>query len=104
MKAFRAVPAVRRQLSTSASVIGTEKWRAAAARDLKDSKGMKIEDLVWDSPEGIKVKPVYIPEDIKDLTLPPPPGLYPYTRGPRATMYTVKASRFLFLLHTRTLL
>ena len=51
---------------------------------------MTLDDLVWESPEGIKVKPVYVEDDIKGLELPPPPGLYPYTRGPRATMYTVR--------------
>ena len=31
---------------------------------------MTLEDLVWRSPEGIKVKPIYVPEDLKDVSLP----------------------------------
>jgi len=40
------------------------------------------------TPEGIKVKPVYTSADA-----PPTeelPGVYPFTRGPYASMYTAK--------------
>jgi hypothetical protein len=73
---IRAAAARRRLLSSSSSTgipaaaIGSDKWRTAAARDLKESKGMTIENLVWESPEGIPVKPIYVQDDIKDLTLP----------------------------------
>ena len=51
-----------------------------------------MEDLIWTSPEGIQVKPVYTAKDVENIKpeLIPPPGLYPYTRGVRATMYTIK--------------
>ncbi len=46
---------------------------------------MKLpEDLEKVTPEGIKLKPVYT--DGKGEL----PGVYPYTRGPYATMYTSK--------------
>ncbi|MFQ8430610.1 methylmalonyl-CoA mutase [Amaricoccus sp. W119] len=60
-------------------------WRALATRELK---GAEPESLVWNTPEGIDVKPLYTAEDLKGLDhLDTLPGLAPYTRGPRATMY-----------------
>ena len=60
-------------------------WYDLAVKELKDKK---IEDLFWETPEGIKVKPLYTKEDVKDLRHEIGlPGLPPFTRGPRATMY-----------------
>lgn len=51
----------------------------------KELGGVKTpEDLEKITPEGIKLKPVYT--DGKGEL----PGVYPYTRGPYATMYTSK--------------
>ena len=54
----------------------------------KQMKGKSIDTLIWDTPEGIQVKPLYTAEDLENLehvnTLP---GLAPYVRGPMATMY-----------------
>jgi methylmalonyl-CoA mutase len=62
-----------------------EKWAEAAAKELK---GKSPDDLVWQTPEGIAVKPLYTAADLEGLehvnTLP---GFAPYVRGPRATMY-----------------
>ncbi|MDF2767132.1 MAG: scpA 2, partial [Rhodospirillales bacterium] len=44
--------------------------------------------LVWDTPEGIPVKPLYTADDLAGLELETLPGFAPYTRGPRATMYS----------------
>lgn len=64
------------------------KWAALAEKELK---GKPVSDLNWKSPEGITVKPLYTAEDIENLecvnTLP---GLAPYVRGPKATMFTVR--------------
>ena len=61
-------------------------WADAASKDLK---GADPADLVWETPEGIAVKPIYTAADLEargDVdTLP---GFAPYTRGVRATMYT----------------
>ena len=61
-------------------------WADAASKDLK---GADPADLVWQTPEGIAVKPLYTAADLEELgevdTLP---GFAPYTRGVRATMYT----------------
>ncbi|MBW0104271.1 methylmalonyl-CoA mutase [Pseudonocardia sp. KRD291] len=43
----------------------------------------------WEAPEGIGVKPLYVPGDVADLDfLRTYPGITPYLRGPYATMYT----------------
>ena len=55
---------------------------------LKESKGKKIEDLVWKSAEGIDVKPLYTKADMGSVEFPDTmPGLEPFIRGPKATMY-----------------
>ncbi len=61
-------------------------WEALAARELK---GRETATLTWNTPEGIPVKPVYTVEDTQGLAhLGGMPGVAPFTRGPRATMYT----------------
>ena len=61
-------------------------WKALAEKELR---GRPLEDLTWNTPEGIAVQPLYTAEDAEGLahtgTLP---GVAPFTRGPRATMYT----------------
>ena len=60
-------------------------WRALAE---KESKGRDPEELVWQTPEGIPVKPLYTKEDLEGLTgLDSLPGFAPFLRGPKATMY-----------------
>jgi len=61
------------------------RWRELASVELR---GADPDRLVWDTPEGLNVKALYTAADIEDLefanTLP---GLAPFVRGPRATMY-----------------
>ena len=60
-------------------------WRKLAAADLK---GASPETLVWQTPEGIAVKPLYTAADLEGLEdAESLPGFPPYLRGPRATMY-----------------
>ncbi|NNL65918.1 MAG: methylmalonyl-CoA mutase [Myxococcales bacterium] len=62
-----------------------EAWRKLAGKDLR---GGDPDDLVWESPEGLRVKPLYTAEDLEKLEdTDTVPGLAPYLRGPRATMY-----------------
>ena len=62
-----------------------ENWEDLAKRELK---GGDPDDLVWQTPEGIAVKPLYTAADLEGLeTLGSLPGFPPYLRGPRATMY-----------------
>ena len=59
-------------------------WAALAAKELKRSP----ETLVWETPEGLAVKPLYTEADHEGLKhLGSLPGLAPFVRGPRATMY-----------------
>jgi methylmalonyl-CoA mutase len=61
------------------------KWRALAAKELK---GADPESLTWNTLEGIAVKPLYTAADVAGLPqMGELPGLAPYTRGVRATMY-----------------
>ncbi len=61
------------------------KWRELAAKELR---GKDVDDLFWKSPEGIAVKPLYTAADLEGLPhLDTLPGVAPYVRGPRATMY-----------------
>lgn len=53
----------------------------------KETKGKSPEDFVWDTPEGIAVKPVYTAEDLADVDTNDLPGFAPFKRGPKATMY-----------------
>ena len=65
-----------------------EAWRKAAA---KSAPGGNVDSLVWTTPEGIPVKPLYTAADLKGLPLTDTlPGFAPYVRGPQATMYAVR--------------
>jgi methylmalonyl-CoA mutase len=59
-------------------------WRALASKDLK---GADPDTLVWTTPEGIDVKPLFTADDLDDTNDTGLPGFAPFTRGPRATMY-----------------
>ena len=59
-------------------------WEEAVAGELKTRTAA---DLVWQSPEGIAIKPLYTEADLEGMTAGGWPGLLPYTRGPRASMY-----------------
>jgi len=65
-------------------------WQKAANKELS-RKGKSVESLVKLTPEGIAIKPLYTPDDLNTLEITGTlPGLPPYTRGPRATMYTAQ--------------
>ena len=59
-------------------------WEALAAKELKAAPA----SLAWHTPEGIEVKPLYTRDDLEGIGhLDSLPGLEPFLRGPRATMY-----------------
>ena len=61
-------------------------WEKLAAKELRDKP---VDALNWTTPEGIVVKPIYTAADLENLeTLGALPGFPPFTRGPKATMYT----------------
>ena len=60
-------------------------WRELASRELG---GRDPAELVWQTPEGIPIKPLYTAADLEKLEdLDTIPGVFPFLRGPRATMY-----------------
>lgn len=64
-----------------------EEWQALANKQLARG-GKTIDDLVWNTPEGIDIKPVWTAEDMEGLEYANTmPGLEPFIRGPQATMY-----------------
>ncbi|TYB34812.1 MAG: methylmalonyl-CoA mutase [Flexistipes sinusarabici] len=57
----------------------------------KESKKDSLDHLNWETPEEFTVKPLYTNEDIEDLEFVDTfPGLSPFVRGPKATMYVGK--------------
>ncbi|HEY8217093.1 MAG TPA: methylmalonyl-CoA mutase, partial [Acidimicrobiia bacterium] len=64
---------------------GLEDWRRLASGELK---GQDPDTLVWETPEGIPVKPLYTEADLEGLEARDSlPGFAPFARGVRATMY-----------------
>ncbi|CAO2607656.1 Methylmalonyl-CoA mutase, mitochondrial [Lemmus lemmus] len=61
-------------------------WAVLAKKQLK---GKNPEDLIWHTPEGIPIKPLYSRADTIDLP-EELPGVKPFTRGPYPTMYTYR--------------
>ncbi|GAA1680721.1 methylmalonyl-CoA mutase [Fodinicola feengrottensis] len=62
----------------------TESWQSAVQKET----GKGADALVWETPEGIGVRPVYTAADLSDVDfLDTYPGIVPYLRGPYPTMY-----------------
>ncbi len=60
-------------------------WKEIAEKQLREKP---LDELNWETPEGIEVKPLYTAEDIEGLeSVDTLPGFPPYVRGPMATMY-----------------
>ncbi|WP_017556262.1 methylmalonyl-CoA mutase [Nocardiopsis baichengensis] len=63
---------------------GAEAWRAALA----EATGKDPDAFVWETPEGIGVRPLYTAADTEGLDFVSGyPGIAPYLRGPYPTMY-----------------
>ena len=62
-----------------------ETWRSTAEAELR---GRSVDDLTWNTLEGIPVQPIYTAEDLDGVDhLGSIPGSAPFTRGVKATMY-----------------
>lgn len=76
--------------------VSTEAWEKAIVADLKGADYAK--KLIWNTWEGINVKPYYRSEDLKDLSwlLQNLPGEFPYVRGSKklANDWEVRAEIF----------
>lgn len=60
-------------------------WQTLVSKELR---GKKLEDLTWNTPEGIDVKPLYTAEDVMDIPhIENLPGFFPFTRGVKGSMY-----------------
>ena len=60
-------------------------WVALAEKELK---GRGLDSLTWQTPEGFAVKPLYTAADLEGMeAVNSVPGLEPFMRGVRATMY-----------------
>ncbi len=65
--------------------VSKDEWRELAKKELK---GREIETLIWKSPEGIDIQPLYTAQDLEKLEYVDTfPGFPPFIRGPKATMY-----------------
>ncbi|WP_449064927.1 methylmalonyl-CoA mutase [Planomonospora algeriensis] len=61
---------------------------AAWAEAVRRATGQDPGELVWETPEGIAVKPLYTAADTAGLDFPHTyPGIAPFLRGPYPTMY-----------------
>ena len=72
-------------------------WEKLARKELGND--LEPKDVEWITPEGIRLKPLYTAQDVAPSVIPSSssvdsgsdaPGIFPYKRGPYATMYTVK--------------
>jgi methylmalonyl-CoA mutase len=67
-----------------------DRWSGLAEKELR---GKKLSTLDWQTPEGIAVRPLYTVADLEAIEAAgfdwrnALPGVPPYLRGPRATMY-----------------
>ncbi len=59
-------------------------WRQLAQKELRDRP---LDSLTRTTPSGVSVKPLYGPEDVSASAQAEVPGVAPFTRGIRATMY-----------------
>jgi methylmalonyl-CoA mutase len=76
--------------SGAAASSDLDRWRRLAQQELR---GKPLAGLDWHTPEGIVVKPLYTAADLEAIEAEgfdwrgAIPGVAPYLRGPRATMY-----------------
>jgi len=78
---------ISRFSSSKSKVSLNKEWAALAEKQLK---GKSAESLLWQTPEGVTIKPFYSKDDTLD-TSDELPGNFPYTRGPYPTMYANRA-------------
>ncbi|EFH8051234.1 methylmalonyl-CoA mutase [Escherichia coli] len=67
-----------------------QEWQQLANKELS-RREKTVDSLVHQTAEGIAIKPLYTEADLDNLEVTGTlPGLPPYVRGPRATMYTAQ--------------
>jgi methylmalonyl-CoA mutase len=85
---FGAIPYDEKPVDEKPAGAGDPRqWREAIAAET----GQDPEKLVWQTPEGIDVQPLYTAADLDGVDfLHTYPGIAPYLRGPYPTMYTTQ--------------
>jgi methylmalonyl-CoA mutase len=74
-------------LETAKNTASLKDWEAKATTET----GLSLDQMLWETPEKIGVKPLYTAKDLDGLDhLHTVPGLAPYKRGPYPTMYVTK--------------
>jgi len=67
--------------------LSADDWQSKA----EAASGKKLDELSWQSPEGIAIKPLFTAKDIDGLDfLDTRPGMAPYLRGPYPAMYVTQ--------------
>ena len=89
----RMVPRVRAwendSMADKAPGADAKHWQKLAT---DERKGRSPDELVWQTPEGLPVKPLYTQADVEGLDFDAGvPGDFPFVRGPRATMVAMAA-------------
>jgi methylmalonyl-CoA mutase len=72
------------KLDLTTKQISKTEWK----EKFKQETGKSVEDFIWETMEKISVKPLYTPDDIKNLEhIDYLSGIPPFLRGPYSTMY-----------------
>ena len=72
------------KLDLTSKQISKTEWK----EKFKQETGKSVEDFIWETMEKISVKPLYTPDDIKNLEhIDYLSGIPPFLRGPYSTMY-----------------
>ncbi|MGQ9643442.1 MAG: methylmalonyl-CoA mutase [Ignavibacterium sp.] len=72
------------KLDLASKQISKTEWE----EKFKQETGKSVEDFIWETMEKISVKPLYTPDDIKNLEhINYLSGIPPFLRGPYSTMY-----------------
>lgn len=76
----------RRLYSDGREFSSLKEWEKLAEKELSRAENLSVDSLRTNriTPEGIAIQPVYYETNSDN---PEMPGIFPYTRGPYATMY-----------------
>ena len=73
----------KEKLFSDISPVSSEDWKNKIIEDLK---GVPYEKkMIWKTPEGFNVNPFYRKEDLPNGCEAAVPGVFPFTRGNRAS-------------------
>ena len=63
-----------------------EEWKKLAQKEIE---GKPVDSLIWNYAQGISIEPLYTAEDLEKIGYQESlPSIFPFVRGPYATMYT----------------